>query len=60
MEGKQKAKADLKSISSCASGDERICKSLIDYFAAFRETDEWIAGISFGRVVAWLEKQKNK
>ena len=49
----------MKSISpESASEDERIRKTLIDHFSTFKGTDEWLAGISFSRVVAWLEEQK--
>lgn len=59
MNIEQKAKAELKSIfPEHASEDEKIRKSLIDHFSTFNGTDEWIEGISFSRVVAWLEEQK--
>lgn len=39
------------------SEDERIRKSLIDYFNRFKSSDMWNESFSFGDVVSWIEKQ---
>ena len=40
--------------------DEKIRKSLVAYFAKFKQSDMWDADFSFGDIIAWLEKQGEK
>lgn len=40
------------------SEDERIRKSLVEYFSCFKPTDMWNDTFSFSQIVAYLEKQK--
>lgn len=43
--------------SDWSDEDERIRKSLSDFFVKFKPNDMWDADFSFGDIVAWLEKQ---
>ena len=42
------------------SEDEKIRKSLVDYFSCFKPTDMWNNLFSFSQIVAYLEKQKEQ
>ena len=40
--------------------DERIRKSLVEYFSKFNPADMWDDNFSFSQILAYLEKQKDK
>lgn len=48
----------IPSLKNNGNENEKIRKSLIEHFAKFDSSDEWIENISFKKVVDWLENQK--
>lgn len=42
------------------SDDEKIRKSLVEYFSCFKPTDMWNDTFSFSQIISYLEKQKDK